>query len=481
MRLYAKIFLCGIAIFSTAFLLAGYLLLMGAYKNELDREREIALKQYQYDKFTVQSELIYEWQTLDSKFGGEDRQSYGEEEFLEKNSIFESLIAKLGEGTAFYLERTRPLISNLPDGIDDTLVQDLEENAISYQFQNIGEESYLLTGGKIVQEQIAVYMLRVTDITTITERHQQLTEQFQKMYLAALAISMSVMLILSAFITKPLKKITLVAKRIAQGDYEERILSRGSDEIAELIESFNVMADSIEEKVEELSKALRQKEEFVANFAHELKTPLTSVIGYADMLYQRELPGQERKEAAWYIMNEGMRLEALSLKLMDLFVMGKNQFLLEEMEIGAVLENVLQGMEPILQEKGVNLIVKADSAYIKVEIDLFKTLIWNLIDNSIKAGSSKIHILGICQNSHYLIQVIDNGCGIPENEIEKITEAFYMVDKSRSRKQHGAGLGLALAEQIARIHGSILKIESREQEGTMIALELYCEGEMEDV
>lgn len=467
MRLYAKIFLCGTAIFSAAFLVAGYLLLTNTYQNELNRERELALRQYQYDKFTVQSGLISDWQNI--------TMGYAEDE-----SFFERLVSNLGEGTAFYLETTRPLISNLPDKLDDSLVKEIKEDVISYQFQNVGEKSYLVTGGKIVQDEITVYMLRAVDITSITEKHKKLVEQFQRMYLAVLAVSMGVMLILSAFITRPVKKMNLAAKRIARGDYKERLSSRGSDEIAELTESFNAMTDSIEEKVEELSEALRQREEFVANFAHELKTPLTSVIGYADMLYQRELSRQEIKDAAWYIMNEGMRLEALSLKLMDLFVLGRNEFLLEAMPAQEVLENVLQGIEPILQDRGANLKVQAENAYIKVEFDLLKTLIWNLIDNATKAGSSEITVVGTIKVERYLLQVRDNGCGIPKEEIGKVTEAFYMVDKSRSRKQHGAGLGLALSEQIARIHGSGLKIESREQEGTVISLELYCEGEVED-
>lgn len=467
MRLYAKIFLCGTAIFSAAFLIAGYLLLTNTYQNELNREKEIALRQYQYDKFTVQSEIISEWKNI----------VHG---YSEETDLFERLVAKLGDGTAFYLEKTRPLISTLPEGMDDSMVEELKENAISYRFLRVGERQFLLTGGKIVQNETAVYMLRAAELTSITEQYRGMQQRFQEMYLIVLAVSMAVMLILSAFITRPLKKVTVAAERIAQGDYAQRLIPKGSDEIAELTRSFNTMTDSVEEKVEELSESLRRKEEFVASFAHELKTPLTSVIGYADMLYQRELPRGEIKDAAWYIMNEGMRLESLSLKLMDLFVLGRNEFLLEEMPAEEVLENVLLGIGPILKERKAELTVEARPAYIRVEIDLFKTLLWNLIDNATKAGGSQVTVEGKREGNRYLIQVRDNGCGIPQEEIGKITEAFYMVDKSRSRKQHGAGLGLALCEQIARIHGSGLTIESRMGEGTQISLKLFCEEEVED-
>lgn len=468
MRLYAKIFLCGTAIFSAAFLFAGYLLLINTWQNELDREKEIALRQYQYDKFTVQSDILSEWKN--KAFG------YSEEE-----DLFERLTAKLGEGTAFYLEKTRPLISNLPEGMDDSLVKTLKENQISYCFCQAGEKDYLLTGGKITQNETVIYMLRATDITSITEKHQETEQQFLKMYLSVLIVSMAVMLAFSAFITRPVKKMTAAAERIAQGDYKRRIPSRGSDEIAELTRSFNQMTDSIEEKVEELSRELRKREEFIASFAHELKTPLTSVIGYADMLYQKELSRREVKDAAWYIMNEGMRVESLSFKLMDLFVLGRDTFLLEEMPAGEVLDNVLYGVDLMLKERGAELEVEAEDVYIRVEIDLFKTLLWNLIDNAAKAGSTRIAVTGKKEGDRYRLQVSDNGCGIPNEEIGKITEAFYMVDKSRSRKQHGAGLGLALAEQIAVIHGSRLEITSREGEGTSICFLLRCTEEVEHV
>ncbi len=109
-------------------------------------------------------------------------------------------------------------------------------------------------------------------------------------------------------------------------------------------------------------------------------------------------------------------------------------------------------------------------AYINVEYDLFQSLLLNLIDNSIKAGADCIQLKGdIDAEKFYVIHVIqleDNGSGIPENEIKRITEAFYMADKSRSRKMHGAGIGLSLAEKIAEIHGSSLKFESDGKTGT---------------
>jgi len=283
---------------------------------------------------------------------------------------------------------------------------------------------------------------------------------------------MLIILALSALMTRPIKRMQRTAAKIARGRYHERLPASGGDEIGELSLSFNLMADAIEDKIHELTENARQKEEFVANFAHELKTPMTSVIGYADMLYQKPLPPDQIKEAAWYILNEGLRLEALSLKLLDLIVLNRQDFTLEEIQSEALITNILNGLAPMFEEKEISLDLNIRPATVKVEYDLFKTLLLNLIDNAVKAGGERIEITGRAEEDRYRVSVADNGRGIPESELGRITEAFYMVDKSRSRKQHGAGLGLALAAKIAEIHGSSLTIHSREGVGTAVSIDL---------
>jgi len=125
--------------------------------------------------------------------------------------------------------------------------------------------------------------------------------------------------------------MSAAAARIADGSYSERLKVFSNDEMGELSKRFNTMAETIEERIAELSNAAKQKEDFVSNFAHELKTPLTSVIGYADMIYQKPLSREDTKNAAAYILDEGLRLEALSLKLMDLVVLNRQDFVLEEL------------------------------------------------------------------------------------------------------------------------------------------------------
>lgn len=240
------------------------------------------------------------------------------------------------------------------------------------------------------------------------------------------------------------------------------------------------MAGQIEEKIAELSDAARQKEDFAANFAHELKTPMTSVIGYADMLYQRNLPREEVKSAAGYILKEGMRLESLSLKLMDLFVLDKQEFILEKMSVREMFENLEQGIEPVCRKHGAILHMEIEDGIIRVDYDLFKTMVLNLADNALKADCRDVWVEGKQDGNIYQIRIKDNGKGIPPEELERITEAFYMVDKSRSRKQHGAGIGMALVSKIVEVHGAKMEIESDGKTGTQIYLNFVAGGEEND-
>ena len=324
-----------------------------------------------------------------------------------------------------------------------------------------------------------MYLITQTDISSVIKNQKDMITYFQKIYLSFLCISFPVIILLTKAITASIKEVGTAARRIAGGKYSERIPVKGKDEVSELAADFNQMAEQVEETIVKLSDVARQKENFAANFAHELKTPLTSVIGYADMLYQKDMPRDQVKSAAEYILNEGMRLESLSLKLMDLFVMDKQDFSLEEMSVKEIFASLKQGIEPVCQKREVRFHMEMADGRIKVDYDLFKTMILNLVDNSIKADCKDIWVTGKANGSIYQICLEDNGKGIPPEELGRITEAFYLVDKSRARKQHGAGLGMALVSKVVDIHGARMKIDSDGKNGTRIYLSFMQKGEDE--
>jgi signal transduction histidine kinase len=303
--------------------------------------------------------------------------------------------------TLFFSEDGTLIFSDMDLRNAFILPQGVSAHSRVVQIQTMGNESYITVSGKIIQSGVTLYLLIATDISGIIVHNEQMMQSFLQVYFITLVISMIGILILSMLVTGPIKKMNKTAAQISQGKYNERLPISSGDEIGELSDNYNLMADAVESKIHELLINAQQKEDFVANFAHELKTPLTSVIGYADMLYQKTLSAEQIKSAAWYILNEGLRLEALSLKLMDLIILNRTDFTLEEMRSDELLSDIAGGLKPMLEEKKVNLGLNVCPADIKVEYDLFKTLLLNLIDNAIKAGSSKIEIIGKQEDDFY--------------------------------------------------------------------------------
>ena len=233
-----------------------------------------------------------------------------------------------------------------------------------------------------------------------------------------------------------------------------------------------VRISELERSIENLENVAARREEFIGSFAHELKTPLTAIIGYADMLRSKDMNPKSRFTAAGYIFSEGKRLEALSLKLMDIIVAGKQDFVTRKFEVGYFIRSIAAVTVPSLSNEGIALDMRWEPGEIEVEPDLFKTLMINLVDNARKAShkNSVIELFGKAEEGGYALYVRDHGRGIPKDEIAKITEPFYMVDKSRSRAQNGAGLGLALCQRIAELHNTKLEYESEEGKGTTVRI-----------
>lgn len=279
---------------------------------------------------------------------------------------------------------------------------------------------------------------------------------------------------------RPLKHLTEVTGKLADGQLNVRACVETKDEFKELSDAFNVMADSLEMQVHQLEEAARRQEDFIGSFAHELKTPLTSMIGYADLLRSRDMPEEERLEAANYIFKEGKRLEALSLKLLELLVVQNSS--LERKRIPAKwLVKDLEGiLRPAMQSKELVWAMQVEDEELFAEPDLLKTVLLNLLDNGQKAmeKGGVLQLLGKREAGGYAFYIKDTGKGMPREEISRITEAFYMIDKSRYRQQGGAGLGLSICTEIVKRHGGTLEFDSETGKGTTVKVFLPKE-EME--
>lgn len=304
------------------------------------------------------------------------------------------------------------------------------------------------------------------DLTDLYRGRDAALRRFLLLEAAVLAAGAAVTAVFARRMTRPMRTLTTASAEIADGDYARRTGLHTGDEIETLSSSFDKMADAVQEKITALQADVRQREDFMGAFAHELKTPMTSIIGYADMLRTIQASSAEQYEAAGAIYHEGRRLEALSGKLLALLGLGEETITLQPTALAALWPR-LQAACP-----GVPLQLPACDAAVQADADLLLDLLCNLVGNAVKASEpgQPVEVRAADNGDTVTLTVADHGCGIPQSEISRVTEPFYMVDKSRARKQGGSGLGLALCKRIAEAHGSNLHIESTPGEGTRVSV-----------
>ena len=282
-----------------------------------------------------------------------------------------------------------------------------------------------------------------------------------------------ILLIVIRAVTRPLNRLEIAAKNIAGGNYQNRIPIKGSDEIAELSKQMNMMSAAIEEKITQIEQISENREIFIANMAHELKTPLTSILGFADLLkIKSEVPEDERREFASIIAAEAKRLRLLSTKLMELVSLGEDALKLTPTPLKALLEKIIDEFAPISDEKYCMVEYELENVTINADPALFTSLILNLMDNARKASElgQVISIRLQRKEGKAIILIRDYGRGIPAEHLAHVTEAFYMVDKARSRGAGGAGVGLSLCKAITEAHHGTFEIDSQEHVGTTVTL-----------
>ena len=309
----------------------------------------------------------------------------------------------------------------------------------------------------------------VQDLSDITHRLRLLALGMLGVLLGVGIPAVIVLYLLLRRTLKPLSSLSDSAKQIAAGAYDERVSVHTEDEIGLLAQEFNRMAEAVQEKVCALAESEQQKTMFMADFSHEMKTPLTAISGYAQTLRTVKLSEEDTEEALSYIYSESKRLDRLAKKMMRLMQLDRTETL-ELQPIGnkELLDAVLATCQPVAEKKGIALKIAECTGSVRGDFDLLHDALCNLTDNAVKASSSGQTVTLSAEND--LLTVTDEGCGIPQNEIKKLTEPFYMVDKSRSRKSGGAGLGLSLVAQINRLHGIRMEIESEPEHGTQIRL-----------
>jgi two-component system phosphate regulon sensor histidine kinase PhoR len=370
----------------------------------------------------------------------------------------------------------RPLLPGLKKGSEQAKEQGaLISDAASLWPNTIAEldgHQYLVAGywndsiGSKMTFEHEIFLVR--DITHVYSGITAMAVRFAVIALVTVVLSALLMIVLVRRMLHPLDALRKNAAAIASGQYDSRIKVRGKDEIAELAESFNKMADAVASHIEALKDTAEQRMLLLGALTHELKTPMTAVIGYSEALMRVRLSKTQQEESVRYIHSECSRIERLAQKMMQLITLhGGQPADLWRQPVAKLYDAVEGTLVGVAKEEGIELTFSEEGEQVLVmDIDMMASVLINLFDNARKAGAKHISIAA----ADYNLCVSDDGVGIAPDVIKKITQPFYMGDKSYSRSEGGSGLGLALCELMVKAHGASMNIESELGKGTRVTI-----------
>lgn len=342
--------------------------------------------------------------------------------------------------------------------VDPAAYLALAERGEQARFTGRAEGRELLIVGSSVeirQREYAVY--DVEDITGVYDSIAQMVWRFVLIGAAGVALGAAIIVVLVRRSMKPLRDLGAAAKRIAGGHYEERAAVGANDEVGELAEDFNGMAAAVKSHVDKLTETAERQRLFIGGVSHEFKTPLTAILIHTDLLQNACLTEEETSGSLAQIENACKWLERMSQKLLQLICL-RRQIEIWPESAAALLETVREHTLALLTQRGIGLEVECAEETIDIDKDLMLSALVNLLDNASKASQPGQSVTLRAHGG--ALEVEDHGCGIPADEIVRITDPFYMVDRSRSKRTGGSGLGLALVKEIVAAHGAALAIDS---------------------
>jgi len=282
----------------------------------------------------------------------------------------------------------------------------------------------------------------------------------------ALLVSLIIAYLVSRIITRPIKKIKGITTRIAALDFSEKIHYPGRDEMGQLAASVNLLADRLDEALARLKRDLKDKNEFLGAVSHELKTPLSLIEGFAEMIEELPLSIDQRNEYASMIREEAEKMDRVVSELLQYTRLSSGQMQLEKSTFPAsgLIKEVMGRLRPLAAEKQIQLILHPADEPIQLHADTRRVdqLLTNLLTNAIRHAPSggKVEIGISAKDGNTLLYVRNDGEPIPASEIERIWEPFVRVEKSRSRDTGGTGIGLSIVKNIVHLHGGSCQAEN---------------------
>lgn len=311
-------------------------------------------------------------------------------------------------------------------------------------------------------------LITLSSISEANNMKQEQTNFFIELSVISSFIIALLLSITVSFLTRKLKKLDKAVSKVKQGNYNIKLTKLGNDEIGNFGNSFNEMTIAIQENVNKIQEVSENRKQFIGNLTHEIRTPLTSIIGYSSLITNDKVTDSNIiKEYSSKIYEEGKYIQQMSERLMEMLLVENGTTQKELINISKEMKIIVEELENLFNNTIFNIQIEED-VYKEVDKVLLKSLIYNLVKNAINAYDAKPTVDIILSKNE--ITIIDYGKGIPEDKIEKIKEPFYTLNKDRNREISGMGLGLTLCFKIVSIHNWKLNIKSEVEKGTKITI-----------
>lgn len=400
----------------------------------------------------------------------EESQQIGEELFDKDTRL--TMISSNGE----------VLYDNFDDSINENHLQreEIKEaskngTGSSVRYSETMEQNYLYVAEYDAQEQ--TYVRLAMPFSGVSQSALMLLPSFFIAFVIAFFFVWLMSKRMADSILKPLQEISAVIRKADFGKEKIEFQNYSYSELQEITDALQTMNNQIAKNLENLEREKQIRQEFFTNASHELKTPLTSIRGYSELLRQHAITDPDQIDHCLdCVLKESDHMTKLINDILTISKLEAKDYVVQKSHIKLkdLLENVLNSLS--VQAKAMNLDIDASCENVTVyaNLDHIQGILYNLISNAIKYNKPNGKIIIIIKErlDNILIKVMDTGIGISKEDQEKVFQRFYRVDKQRSKIVAGTGIGLAIVKHIVQFYNGSISLKSKENEGTSIEISL---------
>lgn len=314
-----------------------------------------------------------------------------------------------------------------------------------------------------------------TFVSTVEQSRHQILNNLLATFVIAMLVALVVSYLLARSTTQRISKMRRATHQIARGNYKVHIDTQSNDELDDLGRDFNQMADALQASQEEIRQQEERRRRFMADAAHEMRTPLTTINGLLEGLAYDAIPEEDKKHSIQLMQNDTRRLIRLVNDTLDYEKIRTNQISMDRkvFDATAVINNLQAQLRKKAKVQNDELAVDLPKVLrVYADYDRFVQIMFNIVQNAIQfTKNGKIEISGrrLPKGAEFAIQ--DNGIGMTKEQTEQIWERFYKADRSRMNTQYGeSGLGLAIVHHLVELHGGTIKVASELGKGTTFTL-----------